>query len=81
MTPVSSIVALTVSALFLSLCGPPSQLEAEPCIGYEIDQNHRVLEFRRSLRLKAYIDFNTDERNHAGNNFEKDFYKLMNNSV
>ena len=31
--------------------------------------------------MKKYIDFNTEKRMNADNDFEKDFFKLMINSV
>ena len=37
--------------------------------------------FEQTDWLKKYIDFSTDKRENAANSFEKDFFKLMNNSV
>jgi len=42
---------------------------------------HRVLEFQQFPWLKSYINFNTDKRTAATSDFEKDFFKLMSNSV
>ena len=49
--------------------------------GLRLDRIHRAIEFDQSPWLKTYIDFNTQLRTAATNDFEKDFFKLMNNLV
>ena len=42
---------------------------------------HRVIEFNQKAWVKKYIDINIELRKTASNDFEKDFFKLMNNVV
>ena len=49
--------------------------------GLVLKKIHRVLQFNQKPWLREYIAFNTDKRTSATNDFEKNFFKLMNNSV
>ena len=50
-------------------------------LGMRITAVHRGISFYQSPWMEPYIRKNTELRKCASNNFEKDFFKLMNNSV
>ena len=42
---------------------------------------HRILEFKQSAWMKAYIDFNTEKRKKATNEADKNQFNLLNNAA
>ena len=50
-------------------------------LGMKLKKIHRGIKFIECDFLKPYIDTNVKLRTQAKNDFEKDFFKLMNNSV
>ena len=48
--------------------------------GMIIDKVHNIISFRQSRWIEKFINFNTQKRNPAVNDFEKVFYKLLNNA-
>ena len=48
--------------------------------GMIVDKVHNIISFRQSRWLEKYNNFKTQKRNQAVNDFEKDFYKLLNNA-
>ena len=50
-------------------------------LGLRITVVHRGISFNQSFWMEPYIRKNTELRKKAANSFEKDFFKLMNNSV
>ena len=50
-------------------------------LGMKLSRIHRILKFKQSNWLKEYIEFSTEKRKCAPNNFEKQFFKVLNNSI
>ena len=48
---------------------------------YYLKKVHKVIQFNQEAWLKPFIDMNTKLRKEAKHDFEKDFFKLINNTV
>ena len=49
--------------------------------GMVVEKIHERIPFKQSKWLENYVKFNTQKRYQAINDFEKDFYKLLNNAI
>ena len=49
-------------------------LELYLSLGMKLSKIHKVLEFKQSDWMKKYIDFNTEKKMNAANDFEKVFF-------
>ena len=82
-----SIVVNRVEKLILNLNNKTKYVlhhrSLKECLerGLMLRKIHRGIKYEESTFLKNYIDSNTASRTAAKNDFEKDFFKLMNNSV
>ena len=49
-------------------------------LGLRVTKVHSIISFKEENWLKPYIEFNTNQRQSSKTEFEKDMWKLMNNS-
>ena len=50
-------------------------------LGMKLVKIHRIMSFKQARWMKKYIDFNNQKRKEATSSFDKEFFKLMNNSA
>ena len=50
-------------------------------LGMKLKKIHKILKFKQSYWMRPYIDFKTQKSTISDNEVDKNFFKLMNNSV
>ena len=87
LAPQSSINGKKLPKLFTTLSNKTNYVCHYSALRYYLDHGlrltkiHKVIQFRQSPWLQPCIELNTKLRSQAKNDFEKDFFKLMNNVV
>ena len=56
-------------------------LQQVMALGAQITRVHRAISFKQARIFKSYIDYNTEKRSQSSNSFNKNLYKLKNNSL
>ena len=64
-----------------NLCCLHKNFKTSVNVRFKTKKVHKVFKFDQKPWLKPYIEMNTELREKAKNDFEKDFFKLMNNAV
>ena len=62
------------------LCRTQKKFKTSITLWVILKKKHRVIKFNQKVWPKSYIDMNTKLRTEAKNDFEKDFFKLLNNA-
>lgn len=72
-----------IANLYCKYCYVIHYIHLKECLkqGLILKKIHRVITFRQQSFLKKYIDLNTSLRQASKSDFEKDYFKLLNNSI
>ena len=50
-------------------------------LGVQITKLHNTISFQQTAWMRPYVELNNNQRKAAANNFQKDLFKLFNNSI
>ena len=73
-------MSLYVTCMIKKLCRTQKKFKTSITLWVILKKKHRVIKFNQKVWPKSYIDMNTKLRTEAKNDFEKDFFKLLNNA-
>ena len=80
---VYNITTGTVKKLVPNLKNKNNYRNLQQCLelGMKLKKIYRILKFKQSDWMRPYFDFNTQKRTISNNESDKNFVKLMNNSI